>query len=310
MPVINELVVKSKYSSIQSIFSKTYEFNESSKIIDVIVHGEKLLNISCRVLSNYLEVKITLGIYFIYYRENSGKKEPESFFKDEDISIRINRKDFNPLLKDMDFNSGEFVPNIRNIKAKYDIDMDCRSISIDVTAHLAVNLVEEKSIILLEDKIKNEDEEMEDFDEIPLSTVAISKNYFGGDLKNYAITLEEISKAINQKLVEIEEEKKGLKSEIERMKEDINNKNHQYLILSEKFNNVSKDYTRQLEKLKSIEGKYLKEQRKASYLEIENNKKMKEMDQLLKDRNDLILNIEKNKSTIKNRLKQLIYGKQ
>lgn len=311
MPVINELVVKSKYSSVQNILSKTYEFNETDKIIDVIVHGERLLNIGCRVFSSYLDIKITLGIYFIYYRESSGKREPCSFLKDEEVSLRVNRKDFKPLLNDRDFSSGEFISTIRNIKAKYDIDMGCRCISIDVTANLTVNLVEEMSVVLRENKIINkaEEDEMEDFDEIPLRSVAISRNYFGGDLKNYALTLEEISKAINQKLIEIEEEKQELKKEIEGMKEDINSKNHQYLNLIEKFNNVSRDYTAQLEKLKSIENKYLKEQKRASYLEAENNKKMKEMDQLLKDRKDLISSIEKSKSTIRDRLKQLIYGK-
>lgn len=310
MPIINELVVKSKYASTKSILTRKYEFNENNKIIDVIVHGEKLLDIDCMAFSNFLDIKIILGVYFIYYRDNSGKKEPCSFFKDEMVSIRINKNEFKPVLYDFNFSMGEFTPYIRNIKAKYDIDMECKCISIDVTAYLVVNLVEEKSVILKENRVKIEDEEMEDFDEIPLSSVAISKNYFGGDLRNYAITLEEISKAINQKLVEIEEEKQELKREIERMKEDINNKNHRYLSLTEKFNNVSKDCAKQLEKLKSLESKYLKEQKKASYLEAENNKKLMEMDQLRKDRNELILNIEKSKSTIRDRLKQLIYGKQ
>lgn len=309
MPAIYELVVRSKYSKLQSILTKTYEFDEDNRIIDVIVHGEKLLNIDFRAFSNFIDIKIILGIYFIYYRDNSGKKEPGSFFRDETVFIRINKDEFKPVINDIDFSSGVFTPYIRNIKAKYDIDIGCKYISIDVTAQLVVNLVEEKTVVIREDKVNIEDDEIEEFDEIPLSSVAITRNYSGGDLRNYAITLEELSKAINQKLVEIEEEKQRLKKEIDHMKEDINNKNQQYLSLTEKFNNVSRDYTRQIEKLKSMEGKYLREQKKTGFLEAENNKKMVEISQLLKDKNELISNIEKSKSTIKDKLKQLIYGK-
>lgn len=307
MTVINELAVKSKYAKTQNILTKAYEFN--NKIIDVIVHAEKILNMVYTAFTNFVDIKIMLGIYFIYYRDNNGKKEPCSFFAEEPVTIRVYREEFKPISYEFDFRSGEFVTNIKNIKTKYDIDMDYKCISIDITAAVIVNLVEEKTIILQENIINNEDEEVEEFDEIPMNCVAISKNYFGGDLKNYVLTLEEISRAINQKLIEIDEENKELKNEIGRMKKDINNKDHQYISLKEKYNNVSKDYTRQVEKLKSIEGKYLKVQKKAGLLEVENNRKMEEINYLSKEKNDLILNIEKSKSTIKDRLKQIIYGK-
>lgn len=309
MPAIYELVVKSKYSKLQSILTKTYEFDVENRIIDVIVHGEKLLNIDYKAFSNFIDIKIIIGVYFIYYRDNSGRKEPGAFFRDETVFIRVNKEEFKPELNDIDFSSGVFTPYIRNIKAKYDIDMCCKSISIDVTAQLVVNLVEEKTVVLREDKVYSGDDEIEEFEEIPLSSVAISRNYSGGDIRNYAITLEELSKAINEKLAEIEEEKLRLKKQIDMMKEEINNKNHQYLSLTEKFNTVSRDYTRQMEKLKSIENKYLKEQRKAGLLENENNKKIEEINQLLRDKNELISNIEKSKSKIRDRLKQIIYGK-
>lgn len=305
MPIINELAVISKFTRIQSILAKTYDLNEKSKIIDVIVHAEKLLDMVHTAFANFVDIKAILGIYFIYYREGCRRREPCSFFAEEPVTIRVYKAEFDPVPPMNDFSSGEFAANIRGIKARYDIDMDCKFISVDVTAEVILNLVEEKTIILEETLQNNEEEEVEEFDEIPLSSVAISKNYFGGDLRNYAITLEELSKAINHKLIEIEEEKRKLKKEIERMKEDLNNKNQLYLSLNEKCNRLSWDYSNQLEKLKIVEGKYLKEHRKVGLLEKENNKKMEEINYLSKERNDLLLNIEKSKSTIKDRMKQL-----
>jgi hypothetical protein len=309
MSVISQLVVKSKYSSIKSLLSKDYEFSENKKIIDVIVHAEKLLNIMYTAFPNFIEIKIIIGIYFIYYRENAGVREPCSFFAEEPISIRIYRNEFKPILYGFDFSSGEFAPYIRNIKAKYDIDMDCKCISIDISALVVVNLVEENSIVLEERIINNEDDEMEDFDEVPLSSVALGKDYYGADIKNYTITLGEISKAINQKIIEIEEESQSLKKEIEKLREDINKKNHKYLSLNDKFNDISKEYSKQTEKLKSLENRYLKEQRRTDLLETENTRKIEEIKQLNNEKNELLSNIEKNKFTIKDKLKQLIAGK-
>ena len=309
MPVISELVVKSKYSSVQSLLSKNYEFSEKNKIIDLIVHAEKLLNIMYTSFPNFIEIKIIIGIYFIYYRDNTGVREPCSYFTEEPISIRIYRNEFKPILYGFDFSSGEFAPYIRNIKAKYDIDMDCKCVSIDITALVVVNLVEESSIVIEESIINNEDDEMEDFDEVPLSSVAIGKDYYGGDIKNYTITLGEISRAINQKIIEIEEESQCLKKEIEKMREEINSKNHKYLSLNDKFNDISKEYSKEKEKLKNLENRYLKEQKRTGILEIENVRKIEEIKELSREKNELLSNIEKNKSTIKERLKQLIAGK-
>lgn len=309
MPVISELVVKSKYSSNQSILSKSYEFSEKNKIIDLVVHAEKLLNIMYTAFPNFIDIKIIIGIYFIYYRENAGVREPCSFFAEEPILIRIYRNEFKPILYGFDFSSGEFTPYIRNIKANYDIDMDCKCISIDIAASVVVNLVEESSIILEESIINKGDDEMEDFDEVPSCSLAIGKDYYGGDIKNYTFTLREISKAINQKIIEIEEESQGLKKEIEKMREDINNKNHKYSSLNDKFNDISKEYSKQTEKLKSFENRYLKEQKRIGTLETENARKIEEIKQLNSEKNELLLNIEKNKSTIKDKLKQLIAKK-
>ncbi len=306
MPVINEKVVISKYIKAQRIIANIYDLKERCKIIDVISHTEKLLNLTFTAFADFIEIKALLGIYFIYYREGTAKREPCAFFTEETAIIRVNREDLTPQPKEFDFSSREFVVNIRGIKAKYDIDMDCRCVSAEITAEVIANLVEEKTIILRENSEEIREEEVEEFEEIPLSSVALSKNYFGGDLKNYAITLEELSKAINHKLVEIEEEKRGLRKEIERMQEEIREKDKQYVSLTERLNNILRDYTRQMDKLKNTETKYFREQKKAQLLEQENNKRLEEINQLSREKNDMLSNIEDRKSTIKNRIKQLL----
>lgn len=309
MPVINEKAVISKYIKPRGIFTAIYDLKERSKIIDVIAHAEKFLNLSCTAFADFIHIKALLGIYFIYYREGTVKREPFAYFAEEAVTIRVNREDFTPRLQEFDLSSGEFAVNIRGVKAKYDIDMDCKCVSVEIEAEVIANLVEERTIILREEPEINSEEEMEEFDEIPLSSVALSKNYFGGDLRNYAITLEELSKAINHKLIEIEEEKKGLKKEIERMQDEIRGKDERYMSLKEKLINVSKDYTKQMDKIKSIETKYLREQRKAQLLEQESNKRLEEINQLSREKEKMLFNIESHKSTIKDRIKQLLNKK-
>lgn len=302
MPVINELVVKSKYSSDRCILSRTFEFNKDIKVLDVIAHTEKLLSMRYSVNSSFIEISLVLGLYFIYYIDSFGKKEPFSFFTEEPISLRILREDFKPKPYSIDFVSSEFAPYIKNINAKYDIDMDCKSISVGVTAAVVVNLVEEKSIFIEESSVHEEYDEMQDFEEVPLSSVAISKDYFGGDIRSYVNTLNEISKVINQKIIELEEENDLLKKQSGKIEEKFIEKNNQNEGLSAKIKSISTENTKLMEALKELKDKYSREQEKVRFLENENARMLDEITGLNKEKNELI----NSKLSFRDKIKEFI----
>jgi hypothetical protein len=308
MPVINELVVKSKYSSNQVILSKSIELgnHDNIKIIDVISHTEKLLSMKFIFKSNFIDVNLLLGIYFIYYREKDGIKEPCSYFTEELVCIRAKKEDFLPVPHDMDFISGEFTGYAKNIKANYDIDMHRKSVIIEVSASVVVNLVEENSITIDESMAHSDGNEMEEFDEIPLSSVAISRDYFGGDIKSYLYTLGEISRAINKKITEYEEENRRLKEQIEKIEVGFREKSHHNMELIDKMNSISGDYTKLTEKMKDLKEKYDKVQIKANLLETENMKYIEEIEQLRRERNELAVVNDKGKTKFRDKIKEFI----
>lgn len=308
MPVINELVVKSKYSLNQVILSKSIELGNRNniKIIDVISHTEKLLSMKYIFKSNFIEVNLLLGIYFIYYREKDGSKEPCSFFTEELVCIKAKKEEFKPIPHDMDFISGEFVGYAKNIKGNYDIDMDRKSVSIEISASVVVNLAEESSIIVNESKSHFEESETEEFDEIPLSSVAISRDYFGGDIKSYLYTLGEISRAINKRITEYEEENRNLKEQIEKIEGGYREKSHHNMELNDRMIILSKDYAKLEETLKNTKEKYVMEQKKARQLEMDNLKYIDEIEQLRRERNKLAVVNDKGKMKFKDKIKEFI----
>lgn len=302
MPVISELVVKSKYSSDQCILTKIFDFDKDIKIIDVIAHTEKLLSIKYAANSSFIEISLVLGLYFIYYKDAFGKKEPSSYFIEEPISLKIPRENFKPKPYSIDFGSGEFSPYIKNISAKYDVGMDCKSISVDVTAAVVVNLVEEKDIFIEESSLQEDHDEMQDFEEVPLSSVAISRDFFGGDIRSYVNTLNEISRVINQKVIELEEENKSLKVQSDKIEVDFTEKNNQYMGLTNKVKNISSENAKLMETLKELKEKYTREQERVRFLEGENARMLDEIRQLNEEKKELI----NSKSSFRDRIKEFI----
>jgi hypothetical protein len=69
---------------------------------------------------------------------------------------------------------------------------------------------------------------------------------------------------------------------------------------------MSEEHTRVLDKLKEAEGLYVKEQKRANLLEIENNRSMDELRSLRKEKNELMMKIDRNRTSIIDKIKDMI----
>lgn len=303
MTEVTQLVVKSKFSSYKNILSKKIDLSlaKGEKILNVMSNTERILNMDYRVGSNFILIIIKLGIYFIYLTDNIGSQSPHLYFREETINLEVNKDEFLPKPGSSDFSNGDFKISIRNIKAVYDIDIGCTEINIDISAFVVVNLVKERFITIDEKRTVNNALNVKDTG-IPLENAAISRDYSRGSINNYISTLDEISKAITGKISELEKENELLKNEIKKLEMEILNKTNECIKLKERMDNISQDYTQMAAKKSYMEEKYLKEQSRANLLKIENAKNIDEIKLLKKERDELQINVEKNKTKLKDKI--------
>ncbi|TDT61039.1 hypothetical protein [Fonticella tunisiensis] len=301
MPVIVEKVVKSRYRGNHKIFTKTIKFDAEKgiNIKNVIDHKERIFNISCTPAYKYVDVTARLDIYFTYYLEEKGEVSTYSSILEEEVFVRIFKDSFNPMPYSDEFRQGNFVAYIRRLTGKFDIDLTGSTLSIAVSSFLVVNLLKERCIYL-------EDKKRINFDELSLNQVAVSSENSSSDIRNYINHLDDITRALSKRLDWLEEENSRLKEEIERKENDINALTMQYLDEKRKNDLLSKECTRLLERLKEMEEKYEKEQKRVNLLEVENSRNMDEIKSLKKERNELLLRVDKEKNTWKDKIKKFM----
>jgi chromosome segregation ATPase len=126
------------------------------------------------------------------------------------------------------------------------------------------------------------------------------------NVKDYFERMDEIAKALSKRLDGLEEENLLLKQDNERLKTELEKRTGECLEIKNQFDAMSEEHTRVLDKLKEAEGLYVKEQKRANLLEIENNRSMDELRSLRKEKNELMMKIDRNRTSIIDKIKDMI----
>lgn len=299
MPLYSQKVVKSKYKSFHTFLSKNISYaSYKDKIIkDILYHTERVIKTECFVTPKYIDVMLNVEIYYICCIEENGGLFNYPCVLDEDILIRIHKSSFKPTPTEEDFRKSEFIANVRQLEGNFDIDIFGKTLKIDITGFLIINMMIERCIVLNENSNKNE---------IYFKQVAISSEDAPEDIKSYLNNLEGISKMVLKKIDDLEEENKYLKDEIKRLQIELDKRNMEYNEIKRKDEGVMGEYKRLIEKLKEMEDKYLKEQKRANLLEIENSRNIDELKKVKKENSELLSKLTKDNYTLKDKIKKFI----
>ncbi|MCX7883681.1 MAG: hypothetical protein N2448_01410 [Caloramator sp.] len=298
MPLYSQKVVKSKYKSYHTFMSKRISY-KNKKIKNILDHNERIVKIQWDSKSTYIDVFISIQIYFICCIEERDEILNYPVMLDEDIQFRVYKSSFKPLPLECEFKDSEFAAYIRNLEGRYDIDISGDTLIIDVIGFLIINMMAERCIVLKENKNIN-------INELGLKQVAISGEDAPKDVKGYLNNLEGILKIVSKRIDELEEENSFLKDEVKKLQMELDKRNIEYNDIKRKDESVMGEYKRLIEKLKDMEDKYLKEQKRANVLEVENSRNLDELKKLRKENSDLLAKIEKDKVTIKDKFKRFI----
>jgi hypothetical protein len=302
MTVISERIVVSKYKAYHSLLNKKIDFNRNGCIVkNIIQHKELVKDIKSTVIGDHVDITVKLGTYYTYCLEENGENTEYSTQMDEEIFIRVYKKSFKPVPYETDFCRCEITALIRNINAVFDIGLNYDSISINICAFVIVNLSRERCIEV-EDKNKKADTEYF------FNQVAVSSDTEVKDAKNYFSNLENYSKVISKKIDELEEENNFCREELKRLEGELSRRTDEYLDAVKKFDNEIHECERLKDRLRDMEEKYLKEQKKANLLEIENSRNIDELKVLRKEKSALLQKINQNKTSFKDKIKQIING--
>lgn len=103
------------------------------------------------------------------------------------------------------------------------------------------------------------------------------------DVKNYFAYLDNISKALSERLDELEKENGELKSELQELLKQYNEKNNECNDYKGQIEIISKKFIELNEKYEELNEKYDKEQKRYNLVYVENNRNMDELKNLRKE---------------------------
>lgn len=127
------------------------------------------------------------------------------------------------------------------------------------------------------------------------------------EFKNYFTYLDNISKALSERLDELEAENEDMKSELIRTQQEFDEKNIECEDFKEQIEALSSKLIEFTEKYEELNEKFEKEQKRYNLIVVENNRNMDELKNLRKENKLLQSHVSDSKrETILEKLKKII----